>query len=59
MHVSTDIAMMRKVGGRHGTAVLLRIAARAMHDAGHEFYVTGNKVWLTDRVPPEYLAVVE
>jgi putative RNA 2'-phosphotransferase len=51
--------MMRKVGGRHGTAVLLRIAARAMHDAGHELYVTGNKVWLTDRVPPEYLAVVE
>jgi len=28
VHMSTDIAMMRKVGGRHGTAVLLRIAAR-------------------------------
>lgn len=59
VHMSTDIAMMRKVGSRHGTAVLLRIAARAMHDAGHVFYVTGNNVWLTDCVPPEYIALVD
>lgn len=59
VHMSTDIAMMRKVGGRHGTAALLRIAARAMHNAGHVFYVTGNNVWLTDGVPPEYIALVD
>lgn len=59
VHMSTDIAMMRKVGGRHGTAVLLRIAARAMYDAGHVFYVTGNSVWLTDRVPAAFIALGE
>ena len=59
VHMSTDIAMMRKVGGRHGTAVLLRIAALAMHDAGHVFYVTGNNVWLTEGLPSVFIALVE
>ena len=26
---------------------------------GHEFFVTENDVWLTDQVPPAYLAVAE
>ena len=40
---------------RHGKPVLLEVDAGRMHAAGHEFFVTGNHVWLTDHVPPDYL----
>jgi putative RNA 2'-phosphotransferase len=33
----------------------LTIRARAMLDAGHVFYVTPNRVWLVDAVPPEFI----
>jgi len=55
VHLSTDIETMRSVGSRRGVPVILAIAAKAMHDAGHTFYVTGNSVWLTDAVPAEYI----
>jgi putative RNA 2'-phosphotransferase len=42
---------------RHGKPVLLEIDARRMHQDGHEFFVTGNRVWPTDNVPPKYLRV--
>ncbi len=29
-----------------------------MHADGHVFYVSANGVWLTERVPPEYLTVM-
>jgi RNA:NAD 2'-phosphotransferase (TPT1/KptA family) len=27
--------------------------------AGHVFHLTSNQVWLTDRVPPEFLTVLD
>jgi putative RNA 2'-phosphotransferase len=30
-----------------------------MHANGHEFFCSENGVWLTDRVPPEYLELVD
>ncbi len=56
VHMSTDRALMLEVARRRGEPVLLRIDARAMHVAGHVFYVTANDVWLTDSVPPQYLS---
>ena len=55
VHLSTNAATMRAVGGRHGKPVLVEIDAEAMHAAGFQFYLTANDVWLTDAVPPEYL----
>ncbi|MDA0813004.1 MAG: RNA 2'-phosphotransferase [Verrucomicrobia bacterium] len=55
VHLSTDSGTMFAVGARHGKAVLVEIDAAAMHAAGHQFYVTGNNVWLTDEVPPQFL----
>ncbi|MCB1100329.1 MAG: RNA 2'-phosphotransferase [Verrucomicrobiae bacterium] len=55
VHMSTDAGTMLAVGARHGKAVLVEIDAAAMHAAGHQFYVTGNNVWLTDEVPPHFL----
>lgn len=35
--------------------MLLTIDAKRMLADGHEFFVTGNNVWLTDHVPAEHI----
>jgi len=59
VHLSTDTSLMLEVARRHGRPVLVKVAAGKMHAEGFEFFLTGNGVWLTDAVPPEYLEVVE
>jgi putative RNA 2'-phosphotransferase len=59
VHLSTNQETMLQVGMRHGKPMLLRIDAKRMLAAGHEFFVTGNHVWLTDHVPPDYLTILE
>jgi putative RNA 2'-phosphotransferase len=56
VHLSTDEATARKVGQRHGSPVILRVAAGRMHRAGHQFFVSENGVWLTAAVPAEFIA---
>ncbi|MFJ8675881.1 RNA 2'-phosphotransferase [Streptomyces sp. NPDC093589] len=55
VHLSPDRETATRVGARRGKAVVLTIDAAAMHRAGHEFRVSANGVWLTERVPPEFL----
>jgi putative RNA 2'-phosphotransferase len=55
VHLSADVPTATKVGARHGKAVVLVVDAAGMHRAGHRFYRSANGVWLTERVPPEYL----
>jgi putative RNA 2'-phosphotransferase len=57
VHLSPDEETARKVGARRGSPVILRIAAGRMAAAGQPFFLTGNGVWLTERVAPEYLEV--
>lgn len=56
VHLHEDAALATQVGERRGSAVVLRIDAKAMAAAGHEFFVTANQVWLTDSVPPEFIS---
>ncbi len=56
VHLHVDIETSTAVGQRRGKPVLLRVRALDMHNAGHEFYVTPNDVWLTDHVPTEFIA---
>jgi len=56
VHLSSDEATARAVGGRRGKPVILRIDARAMREAGYVFFVTPNGVWLTDTVPPSFVS---
>lgn len=56
VHLSADLETARKVGGRRGRPVLLRVDAAAMAAAGHEFYLSANGVWLVDAVPPSFLS---
>jgi len=55
VHLSPDEATATKVGQRHGKPVILRILAEQMHQAGRQFYLSANGVWLTEHVPCQYL----
>lgn len=56
VHLSATIETARTVGSRHGKPVILTIDTRAMHDAGFKFYLSENKVWLTEAVPVEFIS---
>ncbi|MBK8978301.1 MAG: RNA 2'-phosphotransferase [Planctomycetes bacterium] len=59
VHLSADVATARAVGRRRGPPVVLVVDAAAMVRAGHAFYRSANGVWLTERVPPGFLQVIE
>ncbi|MBW3559574.1 MAG: RNA 2'-phosphotransferase [Proteobacteria bacterium] len=56
VHLSRDEETARRVGSRRGAPVVLQIKAGELAASGRSFYLTGNGVWLTDHVPPEYLS---
>ena len=42
---------------RRGAPVVVVVRADEMVAAGHRFQVSANGVWLTEHVPPQFLAV--
>ena len=56
VHMSTNKETMLNVAKRHGKPVLLSINTKQMLIDGFEFFLTGNDVWLTDHVPPDYIS---
>ena len=57
VHLSPDVPTARRVGARHGRPVVIEVAAARMAAHGHVFFLAANGVWLTERVPADYLAV--
>jgi len=57
VHLSPDRETATRVGNRRGEAVILTVRAGDMHAAGHRFYLTGNGVWLTDMVAPDFFVL--
>jgi putative RNA 2'-phosphotransferase len=55
VHLSRDEATAVKVGQRHGKPAILIVRAAEMAAAGHRFFISDNGVWLTDRVPTEFI----
>lgn len=56
VHLSGDVETAKKVAARRsGTAVIYKILAQEMFDAGFKFYQSENGVWLTEHVPPKFL----
>jgi putative RNA 2'-phosphotransferase len=55
VHLSENVTTALQVGSRHGRPTVLKIHSGKMHEAGYIFYISANKVWLTDHVPPEYI----
>lgn len=58
VHLSGTIDTAISVGKRHGKPVVLSVRALDMHASGYTFYLSANKVWLTDSVPTEYITVM-
>ena len=57
VHLSGDVQTATTVGSRRGKPVVLVVDAKAMHEAGHQFYQSANGVWLTETVPPSFLTM--
>lgn len=55
VHLSADLETASKVGVRHGKLALLTVEAEKMASQGYIFYLSANKVWLTDHVPPQFI----
>lgn len=56
VHLSGDMETATKVGKRHGKPVVLAVLAKSMVVDGYKFYQAANGVWLTEHVPPTYIA---
>jgi len=59
VHLSGDIETAIKVGKRHGKPVVLNIDAVKMYKEGYKFFLSANGVWLTEKVPIEYVSAAE
>ncbi|PJJ64574.1 RNA 2'-phosphotransferase [Chryseobacterium geocarposphaerae] len=56
VHLSQDKETATKVGMRHGKPVILTIRTGKMFEDGILFYLSENKVWLTDFVAAKYIS---
>jgi putative RNA 2'-phosphotransferase len=55
VHLSASPEQAALVGARRGAPVVLEVLAGRMTQAGHLFLLSPNGVWLTERVPPEFI----
>jgi putative RNA 2'-phosphotransferase len=55
VHLSADKSVAIDVGQRHGKPVVLTVDSSKMNQAGYNFFLSANGVWLTAVVPSEYL----
>ncbi|MCE7005078.1 RNA 2'-phosphotransferase [Kibdelosporangium philippinense] len=55
VHLSSDVDTANRVGTRKGKPVVLVVQAQSMHEAGYEFRLSVNGVWLVAEVPPRFL----
>lgn len=55
VHLSKDFETAKAVGQRHGKPVVYRVLSADMQKDGYIFYLSKNGVWLTKKVPVQYL----
>jgi putative RNA 2'-phosphotransferase len=58
VHLSKDQETAIKVGQRHGKAIILEVLAEEMFEAGFQFFLSDNGVWLTAEVPVRFIKTV-
>ncbi len=58
VHLSDEYETAVIVGKRHGDPVVLSLDVKQMIDDGVVFYISENKIWLTDFVDRKYLTVI-
>lgn len=59
VHLSETTEVATGVGGRHGKPVVYRVRAGEMAKDGYVFFKSLSGIWLTERVPAQYLEKTE
>ncbi len=59
VHLSADRETAIAVGKRHGKPMVFLVDAKRMAENGHQFFLSENGVWLTKKVPAEYLSIMQ
>ncbi len=57
VHLSKDVETALTVGSRHGKPVVYTVASGEMHRQGYTFYLSENGVWLTKKVPIDFMKI--
>lgn len=55
VHLSEDYDTAYNVGKRHGKPYIITVLSGKMYKEGKKFYISKNKVWLTDDIESKYL----
>lgn len=56
VHLSSDVETAIQVGSRRkGELVILEIDTKQMIADNFQFFISENKVWLTEEIPPQYI----
>lgn len=55
VHLTDQYSVAVAVGARHGKSVVYLVRSLEMYNAGYDFYLSKNNVWLTKHVPTEFL----
>ncbi|MBI5957516.1 MAG: RNA 2'-phosphotransferase [Chloroflexi bacterium] len=56
VHLSTDLQTAQMVGSRHAASpVVLIVQALAAYQAGVQFYLGNEDIWLADDIPPQFI----
>lgn len=55
VHLSSDRETAVKVGSRHGAPIVYTVRSGKMFKDGYRFFLSANGVWLTKRVPVDYI----
>jgi putative RNA 2'-phosphotransferase len=59
VHLTSDESIASRVGGRRGTAVLLRVDTLAAMADGVVFFRANDTFWLVDALPARFLALAD
>lgn len=55
VHLSESVDTAQAVGARRGVPIVLEVDSKLMQEEDYIFFRSTNGVWLTDRVPPQFL----
>ena len=58
VHLSNDVDTAKKVGSRHGKPVVIKIKALQAYKDNVPFYLSENKIWLTNFIDKKYLEII-
>lgn len=55
VHLTTEQALAKSVGGRHGKPLVLVVHAEEAHAAGISFFRANERFWLSKQVPAAFI----